>query len=293
MKKNYLLVLLVLGLFSVKAQDLKASLDSIDKYISHIENNNRDIGSLSIFKNGKEVYNRSFGQKKLKNVNYDKNTMYRVGSISKMFTALLAFKLIENNKLNLDDKLFKYYPDIPNARKITIGNLLHHTSGLGDFVEAKEDAYWLMKKVSNKEIIKVIKNTKPSFEPNEKTKYSNSGYFLLTRIVEKIYKKPYNVILKEVITDKLNVKNFYSDLDNKKNVFDSFEYVGEWQKKIEFEFSNIIGIGDIVSTTKSLNILINAIFQYKIINKKSIEAMKSFKWQTSNFWKRTYGNTYF
>ncbi len=88
--------------FTVSAQN-NIDIEKIDRFISHIENKDRGIGSVSVFKDGKEVYNRSFGQSKLTDIQYNADTKYHIGSITKTITATLIFKLIESNKLQLDD----------------------------------------------------------------------------------------------------------------------------------------------------------------------------------------------
>src|SRR3546814_7938517 len=91
-------ILFFLLLVTISACSQTIDKKKIDDYISYIENNNRGIGSVSIFKDGKEVYNRSFGQKALENVVYDENTKYQIGSITKMVTATLIFRLIEKGE---------------------------------------------------------------------------------------------------------------------------------------------------------------------------------------------------
>ena len=262
----------------------KIDTQKIDDYINHIENNNRGIGSISIFKDGQEVYNRSFGQSKLENVTYDASTKYQVGSITKMITATLIFKLIENKKIRLRRQTcLSYYPQIPNASNITIKNLLEHTSGLGDYAIKEEDTKWLANKVTEKVILDEIIKQGVAFQPNEKMKYSNSGYYLLTRILEKKYKKPYATIVEENIVKPLQLTNFSSLTPKNTNTFDSFNYDDNWHKMTEFEFSNVIGLGDIAATTKDLNIFINALFQYKFLKKETIEAHETYL-QKRNVW---------
>ncbi len=258
--------------FTVFAQNI--DIQKIDSFVSHIENNNRGIGSVSIFKDGKEVYYRNFGQSKLQNIQYNAETKYQIGSITKTITATLIFKLIESNKLSLNDKLSKFYTKIPNSDKITVKNLLEHSSGLSDFTMKNDSITWLTEKVSEKEIFDEIIKQGITFQPNEKVDYSNSGYFLLTKIVEKLYKKDYATIVAEKITKPLNLKNFSSITSKTKNIFPSYGYNEKWGKIVDFEFSNVIGVGDIVSTTTDLNIFLYNLFQYKILKKESVEQMK-------------------
>ncbi len=258
--------------FTVFAQNI--DIEKIDRFISHIENNDRGIGSVSIFKDGKEVYNRSFGQSKLTDIQYNPDTKYQIGSITKTITATLIFKLIESKKLQLDDKLSKFYPEIPNSDHVTIKNLLEHSSGLGDFTRKNDSITWLTKKVSEKEIFDEIIKQGVSFQPSEKVDYSNSDYFLLTKIVEKLYKKEYATIVAKEIVKPLNLNNFSSKTSKTKNIFPSYGYNGKWQKFTDFEFSNVIGVGDMVATTADLNTSLYHLFQYKILKKESVEQMK-------------------
>ncbi|WP_312750901.1 serine hydrolase domain-containing protein [Epilithonimonas hominis] len=245
----------------------------IDDFLHYMTDNKQSIGSISIFRNGKEIYQKNFGQNQLPNVKWNSDTRYQVGSISKLFTAIMLMQQVEKGKLNLSDKLSKYYPEIPNADKITIETMMNHTSGLGDY--AGQHYQWLFKKpVGDQAILDTIKAQGVEFQPGEKTRYSNSGYYLLSRILEKVAKKPYNVLLKENITSKANLKNTFSVLDNPTNVFKSYENQnGKWVEVEDFDFHNCIGLGDIVSTPNDLNLFINALFDGKFVKKETLDKM--------------------
>ena len=242
----------------------------IDDFLNYISQNKQGIGSITIFQNGKEIYQKSFGQDQLQNVKWDENTGYQIGSISKLVTAVMLMQLEEKGKLKLDEKLSKYYPEIPNANKITLEHLMNHTSGLGDYAGP-----WLFgKTVGDKAILDTIKKHGVEFQPGEKERYSNSGYYLLSRILEKVAKKPYNVLLKENITSKANMKNTFSVLDNQKNIFKSYENTtGKWTEVEDFDFRNCIGLGDITSTTYDMNLFINALFDHKFVKKETLDKM--------------------
>ena len=245
----------------------------LDDFFNYMTQNKQTIGSISIFRKGKEVYKRDFGQNQLPNVKWNAETAYQVGSISKLFTAVMLMQQVEKGKLNINDKLSKYYPEMPNADKITIETMLNHTSGLSDY--AGEKYQWLFgKPVGDKAILDTIKAQGVEFLPGEKTRYSNSGYYLLSRILEKVTKKPYNVLLKENITSKAGMKNTFSVLDNPKNVFKSYENEnGKWIEMEDFDFRNCVGLGDIVSTPNELNLFINALFNYKFVKKETLDSM--------------------
>lgn len=272
MKTKITLVLLIISncLFS---QTINA--EKLNNYLTYIEKNNLGVGSLSIFKNGKEVYTKNFGQKNIPDLIYNKDTRYQVGSVTKMITATLIFKLIEEKKLGLTDKLSEFYPEIPNSDKISIKNLLDHTSGLGSYV-VKDGEIWIIKKVSDRQIMDLIIRQGTSFEPGEKVAYSNSAYYLLTKIVEKIYQKPFYKILKKEIIKPLKLKNLASFKPDQKNVFMPYRYDSHsWHiLKKDLDFLNVIGVGDISATPYDLNIFINSLFQNNILKKESLELME-------------------
>lgn len=252
----------------------------LDDFLNYMVQNNQEIGSISIFRNGKEVYKRNFGQNLLPtNIVFDQNTGYQIGSISKLMTAVMLFQLIEQGKLNLTDPLSKFYPEIPNAKSITIQTMLNHTSGLGDYVGKADKKNWLFEgPVGDKAIIDVIKKNEIQSKPGERLRYSNSAYFLLSRILEKIHNKPYNEILKENILNKASMPHTFSVLDNPKNIFKSYEFIRDsWTEVKDFDFHNCIGLGDITSTPEDLNVFINALFQEKFIKKETLDMMISNK----------------
>jgi len=119
-----LFTILLLGLTSYGQPFNRAKMDSL---FNHLADKNLGIGSIAISSNDSVIYQRSFGP------GQTVETEYRIGSISKMFTAVLIFQLIEEKKLSFQDTLSQYFPQMPNAGKITIGNMLNHRSGLANF----------------------------------------------------------------------------------------------------------------------------------------------------------------
>ncbi len=272
MKTKITLILLVLSNYFL-AQTIDS--EKLNNYLNYIENKNLGVGSLSIFKNGKEVYTKDFGQKNIPELIYDKNTKYQVGSVTKMITATLIFKLIEKNKLHLDDKLSLFFPEIPNSDRITIKNLLDHTSGLGSYV-VKDGEVWVTEKVTDKQIMDLIIQQGKSFEPGEKVAYSNSAYYILTKILEEKYKKPFHKILRKEIIKPFKLKNLVSIKSEPKNVFLPYRYENNsWSiLKKDIHFLNVIGVGDIASTPYDLNIFINNLFHNNILKKETLEMME-------------------
>lgn len=263
-----------LSIFSASAQDLH--LAKVDSLVTLIEDNNRSIGSLVIWKNGEELYNRDFGQREIPEQQHNQQTKYKIGSITKTYTAVLIFQLVENGRLSLDDKLEKFFPEMPRAKEITIRQMLNHTSGLGDYAWKKSNPDWLNKKVTEQQILKEIKRQGLVSKPGEKEEYSNSAYYLLAKIAEKMYNNDFGRLIREQICEPLGLKNTASLLTDPGNVYESFEYnqQGKWAHVEDFYFPNTKGAGDIVATPEDLLKFINALFHYQLLKKETVELMK-------------------
>lgn len=215
MKQAILLFISLLTMQTALAQKVEINaekLKDIDTYFQSIEDNDRDIGAVSIFQDGKEVYNRSFGQKNLsEKIEKPNELMYQIGSISKTITTIALYQLVDEKKIDLNEKLSGYYPEIENSDSITLNQMLNHRSGIGGFIVKNDSIYdWLYKPVTDQEIIDVINKNGSQFEPGTEQQYSNGGYFLLAKIVEDKLKKPYKQIVAERIFEPIGLKNTHS-----------------------------------------------------------------------------------
>ncbi|MDM1061739.1 serine hydrolase [Empedobacter falsenii] len=188
--KKVLLALACTVTTSAFAQQInKLALDSL--FLS-LHEQKIGAGSVSIFENGKEIYSNSYGNRDYEsNLVNNKDTKFRIGSITKTFTATLIMKMIENGKLTLDTKLSKFYPKVKNADKISIQNLLQHQSGINNITSNKEFLDWYLKDFTKEELLEKIYSLKSDFEPNTKEEYSNTNYILLGFILEDVSKKSY------------------------------------------------------------------------------------------------------
>lgn len=273
--KITLLTVLVLICTIGSAQIIRT--ERLDSVFDHFERYNQSIGNISIFKDGKEVYNRSFGQRHIANLSFDEHTSYQIGSVTKLATAVLLWKMVERGKLSLDESLSTYFPDIPNANKITLSQILSHNSGLGNYVNNGTTAMWMMEKTPADSILAFINSEKPLFEPGSSLQYSNSGFYLLTKIVEKLYKKPYGQVIEEEIAKPLKLKDFKSFDYYSDNHFASYVHIKNWEEIPDFYFQNIIGVGDILATPRDLNRFLEGLFAGKLVKKETVEKMKGDK----------------
>ena len=277
--KTLFTTLLTLALFTVgHAQTLDKA--KLDQFLDRLAEKNKGMGSLTLAKDGNVIYSHSFGysqidgnEKKPSNA----ETKYRIASITKMYTAVMIFQLVEEKKLRLADTLDKFFPQIPNAARITIGQILTHRSGIHD-IEA--DGSFGKQPRTREEVVARIAQGKPDFEPDARHRYSNAGYILLGYIVEKADGKPYQEALKERIASRIGLKDTYlgaGKTDPSKNEALSYNYLGGWKEAGELDFSVPAGAGAILSTPTDMTKFIHALFNLKLVSQDSLKPMMTMR----------------
>jgi CubicO group peptidase (beta-lactamase class C family) len=202
---------------------------------------------------------------------------YRIGSITKTYTAVMIFQLIEEGKLKLNETLDKFFPQIPNAAKITLEQILSHHSGIHNM---EPDPSWGRQARTRDEVLARIAEGNPDFEPGTAYKYSNSGYVLLGYIVEKVDGKPYQEILKNRIAAKIGLKDTYlgvGQTDASRNEALSYHYLGSWKEASELDLSIPAGAGAILSTAADMAKFAQALFEGKLVSKDSLKQMMTLR----------------
>lgn len=128
-------------------------------------------------------------------------TVFRIGSMTKSFTAIALMQLVENNRLSLSDRLSKFLPDYPDADLITVDHLLTNTSGIPDYILMPEYENIKAKSVSATELISLFRDKPLLFSPGSAFNYSNSGWVLIGCILEQLESKPYAEVIRSRIFD--------------------------------------------------------------------------------------------
>ena len=219
-----------------------------------------------IFKKGYGLANMEW------NVPNSADTKFRIGSITKQFTAMLVLQLKEEGKLKLQAKITEYLPWYrkDTGDKITINHLLTHTSGIPNYTAQSgvmDDI--AIHEFSPKEIAEKFCSNDLEFEPGTKFSYNNSGYFLLGVIIEEITKKKFEDNLRERIFEPLGMKNSGVDKPSVllKNRADGYGYGFEGYENAGFinMESATFSAGAIYSTVEDLNLWENAIFGDKLL----------------------------
>ena len=172
------------------------------------------MGTVLVARDGKVVLDKAYG---MANVEWDvpnaPNTKFRLGSITKQFTAAAILLLEERGKLKIDDRIKTYLPDIPMSwERITVYNLLTHTSGIANFTALSEYNAAKGRATTVDATLATLRDKVLDFGPGEKMSYSNSGYLALGSIIEKVSGQSY---------EKFVVDNFFTPLGMKDSGYDS------------------------------------------------------------------------
>ncbi len=248
-----------------------------DSLLTLLGEKNKAMGSLALMDKGSMIYSRAIGYASVspEKVLSTPETKYRIGSISKMFTSTLIFQLIEENKLQLTTTLDRFFPQVPNAGKITIGNLLNHRSGIHNLTSDPAYTSYMTKPKTKSEMVEVMSAFSSDFEPGKKFSYSNSNYILLGYIIEELRKAAYNEVLQKYICSKAGLASTYygSSTDLSKNETYSYTYDRSWNKSPETDMSIPHGAGAVVSTPTDLLRFITALFDGRLISEESLGTM--------------------
>ncbi|NHM00507.1 serine hydrolase domain-containing protein [Flavobacterium difficile] len=282
MKKQLSILFLLLSL-STFAQELTASLGRIDSLLTHLNEYDKFMGSLCIMQGDEVVFKQAYGYSEAtKGIRATVGTKYKIGSITKTFTATMIMQLVEEKKILLTTKLNRFFPKIDNAEKITIEQLLYQRTGIKDYANADATLTDVLDKPNMRALImKKIESYTSTFEPDSKHEYSNSNYFILGEIIEKVTKKTYAENLKNRITGKLYLKNTYyttEKTDVTKRESYSYTFNGEYWDKVD-EWNNDIAFssGGIISTPEDLTKFIRELLKGKLLSPASVELMKTLK----------------
>ncbi|WP_242859871.1 serine hydrolase [Clostridium drakei] len=250
----------------------------LDDYLTAEQKLYNFSGSVLVAKGGNILldkgYNMSNFDQNIKNTNH---TTFAIGSMTKQFTATAIMQLVEKGLINEQDKVSKYIPDFPNGDKITIDNLLTHTSGLANVTPTLlnmklEDS----KKIEN--IINLFKDKPLYFKPGSKFEYSNSGYILLGYIVEKVSGMSYADYLQNNIFKPLNMNHTGMGYNGTIKNYNSNGYTGYLDVSPISDKSSLnalYGAGALYSCTEDLYKWDRSLKEHKLLTEKTLDKMFS------------------
>ena len=270
-KNGILILLLLLGSMSFA----QAKVKQIEELLSTYEEYGKFNGSVLVSDQGKVIYKKGFGMANMEwDIPNQPNTKHRLGSITKQFTAMLILQLVEEGKLDLQAPITTYLPDYPKASGdiITTHHLLTHTSGIPNytaFPKFMEDES--RNPYTPEEFVKTFSDKALDFTQGEKFSYSNSGYFLLGVLIEKLAGKSYEQMLQDKIFIPLSMND--SGYDNHgdilKNRATGYEKQGgDYVNSSYLDMSIPYAAGSIYSTVEDLYKWDQALYTTSILPKE-------------------------
>lgn len=274
-----ILILVSVSCFSQKIiskpNDEKAK--KIDLILNKYHQYNLFNGSALVTQNGKIIFRKNYGKADMGwNIDATSDTKFRIGSITKQFTAMLIIQLRQEGKLNLDDKISNYLPWYNKSvgDKITIQNLLNHTSGLPNYTDFPDfKTKMAFENLTPKEFALKYFKDNLGFEPGTKQNYCNTGYYLLGLIIEAITNKPYEEVLKQRIFNVIGMKN--TGIENPKQIVPNFaqgydfDYNG-YQKTDYINMKTaVFSAGAMYSTANDMHIWDDALYSNILLNEEN------------------------
>lgn len=228
-----------------------------------------------IVRKGEVIYKKAVGMADMElNVPLQTNMIFRIGSISKQFTAVAILQLAEQGKLSLQDDVKKYIPDLPYKETITIEQLLNHTSGIKSYTNKPEFEGWMRRDMKPMEIIKLTEKDTLEFKPGSDWNYNNTGYIMLGYIIEKISGKTYEEYVQQNLFAPAGMSSSYYGSEariiqkrakgykKEKDVFQNADYLS---------MTLPYAAGSLLSTVDDLWKWNKALYSYKFVKKEWID----------------------
>ncbi|MBC8025506.1 MAG: beta-lactamase family protein [Steroidobacteraceae bacterium] len=272
-----LIAILLLAGNSHAAELVPAATKNLDAYFDALSRESLANGSIAISEKGVVKYQRSVGLASITprgTEPADTNTRYRIGSVTKLFTAALTMQLVERASITLDSKLAEFYPELPNALDITYRDLLQHRSGLSNYTEAAGFELWRTKPKPRAELLKLIADGGARFAPRQRLEYNNSNYLLLGFVLEKIHNKPYADILDKGVVGKVPLTRTESGAEFGALPV-SYEKTPQGWKAVAATDPDLHGgAGSLTSTPTDLVRFIDALFAGRVVSQHSLASMR-------------------
>ncbi|KAA6438563.1 beta-lactamase family protein [Dyadobacter flavalbus] len=250
---------------------LEAKIDGIVK--PHIDKTEAAGMAIGVFKNHKPLFHKAYGFADLElDVKLPINASFEIGSVTKQFTGVAILQLAEQGKITLDDDIEKYLDFNTRNRKVTIRQLLSHTSGIKGYTELPSFEMLSVQKHSRDTHLRIVEKEQFDFEPGEALIYNNTGFFMLGLIIEKVSGMSYEEYVKKNLFDKAQMTNSYYCSEQKitKNRAHGYDKAEKGLVRAAYlDHTWPFSAGSLCSTVEDLEKWNNALHHGKILNKKS------------------------
>jgi CubicO group peptidase (beta-lactamase class C family) len=228
--------------------------------------------AVALAKNGTILYAQAYGFSNLVTHQASQtNTIFEIGSITKQFTAALIMKLQEQGKLQVDDSINLYLPEYGFPPAITLRMLLTHTSGLWDFTTLPQYQGWAVNGVSEATVLTAVSQAPLEFKPGTSYSYSNSNFFALGAVIEKVTGVSYEANLQQYIFQPLGLTNTYYSLPPAAQ--SAIGYINSGVRAIVVDRSAPFAAGALSSNVFDLVAWDNVLINGKVVSPASFKAM--------------------
>jgi CubicO group peptidase (beta-lactamase class C family) len=228
-----------------------------------------------VVRKGQVIYKKAIGLADMElNVPLQTDMIFRIGSITKQFTAVAILQLADQGKLSLQDDIKKYMPDLLFKETVTVEQLLNHTSGIKSYTSKPDFEGKMRTDMTTMEVIKLTEKDTLEFKPGTKWNYNNTGYVMLGYIIEKITGKPYEEYIQQNLFTPAGMTNSYygseakiirnraKGYEKEKNVFQNSDYISMTLPH---------AAGSLLSTVEDLWKWNKALHSYKLIKKEWLD----------------------
>ena len=247
-------------------------------HLADLAKHDRWQGSVALFDGDRAVVTHSEGTLEPGGAAVDADTRFRIGSITKVYTATVIFQLVDEGKLSLEDPLANWFPNIPNATEITLEQMLDHHSGLFSFTDAPDYKATMTEPATQDELVARIASYDPSFEPGAEAGYSNSAFVLLGFVIEAIEDKPYGEVVQTRILDRLATTRtgYGGNITPAANEVRSLDWKGDgWEVATQTDMSVPGAAGALVSTPTEMCRFARELFAGDLVSAESLDTMQT------------------
>jgi len=285
MKNFPLLIAVVFTIFASCSQEQNSRDHSpLAEFADSLFQRNTDSSNIAgasvlVFRDGDKLLDQNYGYASLElSTPMPEHPVFEIGSVTKQFTAAAILRLAEEGKLSLDDDFTRYLDFDPRGRKITIRQLLDHTSGIASYTGIPEFSSLSIEKHDRDTVVRLVEQKDFLFEPGEMMLYNNSGYFFLGLIIEEVSGKSYTDYLEEQFFQPLEMHNTYYSSNSEiiPNKVYGYRYTRDGLKQKRYlDHTWPYAAGSLSSTTDDLATWMRALHDGKVFNDEQYRTMIS------------------
>lgn len=255
-------------------EDMPTPSEIVDAVLEDIVNDDLPGAAILVSRGGEVLFEKGYGLADVGNrVAVTPDTKFRIGSVSKQFTAAAVLKLQEQGKLLVTDTLSNFMPDYPRGDEVTLHHLLTHTSGIHNYTGIHDFLELATVPVEPVEHIAYFRDHPYDFDPGEQWVYSNSGYYLLAHVVALVSEQPFGEFLREQFFEPLGMNDTGPHDAETVLTHEAFGYAyadGGVKKALNWDMSRAMGAGSVYSTVRDLGRWNEAVFSYEALSEETM-----------------------